>query len=466
MNFTLWIIIVIATCVVWLAVNQTAFHDLLSPFNLLLPAWIFPLLLRLLHLSRAERPWELKTLLLVGWATLAMAAISLGASRALPRDKSLRGRNVFQRVIVLLNQPGFSSYLVVCFLLGAAGLIYNEFVTNPIGIPMLTYLANPDIPREPNWQWTGEALWPLSIPAFTLTPLLYLKSKIVRGWMAKLAFLGLALFYPLVEIVKMSRSECIYGLTGLALVEYYYRVGTMPPAGKRRLNLKGKLRTVSLIVVVGLLALTSATLFQGIRSNRAMSTFATSLGMSVDLPEPYVSTVVEVYAYFALPQENFSNFLNNFPSSLNFGVGGLRPIYSALGQGSKVRAKLDEINFDKYLEILPVNTYPFLVSLYAESGWVGVVVFPALYAIFINYLYLRFRARSGVEMTVTYIVFFSYCWVWLFSNQNFTGIQYFLYAGAIYPIVFVFRVLAKRLKSRPKVTHPPGNILLDPKSST
>ena len=455
MNPTYWFIVVLLTVVLWLKVNQWAFDDLMSPFNLLLPAWILPLMLKLLSLSRAERPWEPMTLFLITWVTVALTVTSLVASLFLPRRKSASWDHVLGKAIELLSRRSFSVYLVLCFAGGAVALVYNEFDTNPVGIPMFTYLNNPDISRDPNWQWKGESLWPLSVPAFTLTPLLYLKFRIVKGWCAKAWYLGLALFYPAVELLKMARSEVIYGLTGIVMMEYYYRKRMNAKVRKPPMDLKNKVRAIVLAALVGFLALVSANQFQQIRATRPMSTFANSLGMEVDLSGPYASMVVEFYAYFALPFENFSNFVNNYSPTAKPGVGGLRPFYSALGMGNVARGRIKEVDFDKYLEILPVNTYPFVVSLYAEFGWLGTMVFPVIYAGALGFLYVRFRSRSRIETMVLYVIFLSYCWVWIFSNQNFTGAQYYLYAVIIYPLMLVYRLIVRR-RARTGLRAPGG----------
>ena len=449
MSLYAWIPLVAAVASCWLLLNRWAFRDLMSPFNLLLPCWIFPLLLTMLHLSYKERPWSTETLLMIGWTTIAMATVSFGASQFLGRRREIWPPSSFGVMVNFLRRRSVTVALLLWYLFGITATIYNEFITNPIGIPVLTYLRTPDISREPYWQWKG-SLWMLSIPAFTLTPVFYLKFKIETRRLPKLMFLAIAFSYPLLEILKLSRSECIYGLSTILLVHYYYQKRTGGPSRKLRRPLSGFFRTLGIAAVVVLLALGSATLFQQLRGNRPMAKSSRGLQIKTDLPEPYASTVDEIYGYFALPFENFSNLVNNYHGGTNLGVGVLRPLYSIVGLGRIPREEIESIDFDQYFLMLPVNTYPFLSSIYAESGWAGILIAPLLYAIGINFLYLVFRLRPTIEMLVLYTTMVSYCWLWVFSNQNFTGVQYYLYALAIYPImqsIAIFRA-PRQLRTR------------------
>src|SRR5882724_7305679 len=444
MDPVLWLLLVVMVILSWLKINQWLFNDFLSPFNLLLPAWVLPLLLKLLRLSQAERPWRDETILMIGWATLSLGVVSLAPAFLLRSKRNFWQGQVWRNLATLLQRRGVTVVLSLWFAIRAVAVIYNEFVTNPVGIPIITYLRNPDISRDPYWQWKGESLWFLSIPVFTLTPVFYLKFKIATSRGRKLLFLGAASFYPLVELVKMSRSECIYALSSIALMEYYYRRSIQRGRKRNRLGFKTVMWRLVFVGTMATAALFSATLFQQIRANKPMLTSAKSMAMVVDFPEPYASTVVEVYGYFALPFENFSNFVNDYPGGWNLGVGALRPVFSATGWGGTVRGRLENINFDKYLEMLPINTYPFLASIYAEAGWVGILLAPPFYAAVVGFIYLRFRTRPNLEILVLYTTVISYCWLWMFSNQNFTGVQYYLYAAAIWPIHLSLRALRSR----------------------
>jgi hypothetical protein len=161
------------------------------------------------------------------------------------------------------------------------------------------------------------------------------------------------------------------------------------------------------------------------------------LGITLDLPEPARSVVVEVYGYLALPFENLSNFLNDYPGGWHPGVGVLRPAYSVLQLGQIPRDELDAIDFP--LLVLPINTEPFIAVVYAESGWLGVLVAPILYAAMVNLIYYRFRKRPTFVATMTYVAT-PISWLWMAMNAEFTDVRYYFYL--IYPSFLFVQYLA------------------------
>jgi hypothetical protein len=365
---------------------------------------------------------------MVVWATLALTTISFCGSALLRKNLKNDGGMRFRYVIYELSSRRLSLVMLAMFAIASVAFIYNEFISNPVGIPLITYIADPEISRDPNWQWKWGSFWMLSIPVFAFTALLYLKARTEKRFTKKGLLLVGASFYPVMELLKMSRSDCIYGLTCILFAEYYYRKSLRQSGKKKKTSLRRILQGSAVVALIGGAALVSASVFSEIRGSKPMSAYAEKLGMSVELPDPYASVVVETYGYLALPFENFSNFVNSYPGRENLGVGVLRPIYTALGLGAIPRSELQDIDFDKYLEMLPINTYPFLATIYAESGWIGIMLAPIFYALMINYLYLRFRLAPSITSFSLYSIMASYCWLWMFCNQNFTGLQYYLYA--------------------------------------
>jgi oligosaccharide repeat unit polymerase len=439
----LWGMLMILVCGVWLLTNRILFNDLFSPFSLLLPAWILPLGLKALGLSLSEKPWALQTQLILAWTTFILTAVSLFTGFVLLQKRGRRHPVTLDKMIQEIGNRRTFAMICGVFFIGSLAFIYNEFITNPVGVPMLTYIQNPDISRDPNWQWKWGPLWPLAIPVCAFTPLLYLRAKIEPRRIWRYSFYGAAAFYPFMQLLKMSRSECLYAIVSVVLVEYYFRRQMSPVVGWRA-RLGTFWRKVVLVCLAIGLAVISATFFQQIRGSRPMSSNSATMGMDLDLPEPYLSTLVEIYGYFALPFENFSNFVNGFEPKLHLGVGLLRPAYSVLGKGEIARANMAAIDFDKYLEMLPINTYPFLASIYAEGGWVGVLIAPTVIALFVNLLYFRLRISPSLGSLSAYTMIISYCWLWIFCNSNFTGIQYYLYAFCFTVCIFMMSLIVMR----------------------
>ena len=422
MHIGIWLALALALTGIWLALNHVLFHDIFSPFALLLPTWILPIFLTLTNLSDKVNPWQGETILMLVTMTLIVASISLGSSLPLSKRSKKWDQSAFSDLLARINSRAFTNVLISVHIVGVGGLVYNELVTNPVGIPMLAYLRDPDLSRDPNWLWKGGATWFLSLPAFALGPFLYLKFRTARGILLRMLYFSMSISYPFVELIKMSRSECIYAVTALGMAEYYFRKHTIQTR-VRSFKLWQRLLVVSVLVV---LAIASSTIFSKIRSTRSFSEMGDMMGITVDLPEPFASTVMEFYVYFGLPFENFNNLVNNYPGGQNLGVGGFRPLYSITGGGRVVRDKLAAINMDGYLEMLPANTYPVIAYLYLEAGWLSVIIFSILYSLGINGLYVQFRKRPTATSAIAYMLPIPFLWMWMFSNSNFTGIQYYL----------------------------------------
>jgi hypothetical protein len=441
MSLYAWIPLVAAVASAWLLLNRWAFRDLMSPFNLLLPAWILPLLLKALHLSSKEQPWSSRTVIVLAWVTFALAAVSLFSGFLIrPRERS-RQAAVFEGARGIASQRLFQQLTLFWSLLGIAAYFYFEFVTNPIGIPILSYLKDPYISREPLWQWGKDIrLWPLPAMAMANVPVLYFISLCETGRLKRALFLSLALIYPLAALAKMSRVDAVTAVMSMVLVRYYFRMygGKTASSAPRRPSLARRTayRAALALIIAGAI-IGSATTFSLIRGNRTMGDLSGRLGITLDLPEPARSVVVEVYGYLALPFENLSNFLNDYPGGWHPGVGVLRPAYSVLQLGQIPRDELDAIDFP--LLVLPINTEPFIAVVYAESGWLGVLVAPILYAAMVNLIYYRFRERPTFVATMTYVAT-PISWLWMAMNAEFTDVRYYFYL--IYPSFLFVQYLA------------------------
>jgi len=441
MSLYAWIPLAAAVTSFWLLLNRWAFRDLMSPFNLLLPAWILPLLLKALHLSSKEQPWSTETILLLAWVTFALAAVSLFFAFLIkPRERS-RQVAVFDGARSIARQKLFQGLTLFWFLLGIVSYFYFEFVTNPIGIPILSYLKDPFVSREPLWQWGKDIkLWPLPAMALANVPVLYFISLCETGRLKRALYLSLALIYPLAALAKMSRVDAVTAVASLVLVRYYFK-RLCPDAAsgthRRTSLLKRTAYGAALVLIIAGGVIASATVFNEIRGNRTMGDLSRRLGITVDLPEPGRSVVVEVYGYLALPFENLSNFLNEYRGGWNPGVGILRPAYSALQLGQIPRDELDQIDFP--FQLLPINTEPFIAVVYAESGWLGVIVAPILYSAMVNFIYLRFRKRPTFVATMTYIAT-PISWLWIAMNAGFTDIRYYFYL--LYPAFLLLQYVA------------------------
>ena len=438
MNIGLWILLVGTISFFWLKLNKQLFNDFLSPFNLLLPTWVIPVLLTLLHLSTKEPVWHLDSILMISYTTLMLACISLLPYKLLKTSSAARENLSFQRMCMMVDSAKFTLLMNALYLAACVSVIYNELITNPLGgAPMLVFLLVPDISRDPGWLWKGD-FWYFSIPVFTLLPFYYIKVRMAMSKWKKFIYTGLMIFYPIVAVLKMSRSEIAFSVVGLALMQHYWK------KSKGKIIKKGiflrNLRTIAILLAV---AIISSTIFQQLRGDtEGFSDLndRVDMGFNINIPEPFASVTQEGYSYFAIPFHNFAYFVNNYDGGHYPGVGILRPLYSATGQGSGVQADIDKVNFDSYLQMFPANTYPFLNLIYVEAGWLGIFLAPIIIAGMVNALYVFFRLKRTFIATSLYFTMIAYQWIWLFCNGNFTGIQYYIFGlfSIVVMLMYVF----------------------------
>ena len=219
---------------------------------------------------------------------------------------------VFEGARRIARQKLFQGLTVFWFRPGIVSYFYFEFVTNPIGIPILSYLKDPNLSRDPLWQWGKDIkLWPLPAMALANVPVLYFISLCETGRLKRALYLSLALIYPLAALAKMSRIDAVTAVISLILVRYYFKRYTSDAVSstlRRPSLLKRAAYRAALILVIAGASVVSATVFQPqIRGNRTMGDLSGELGITLDLPEPARSVVVEIYGYLALPFENLSD---------------------------------------------------------------------------------------------------------------------------------------------------------------
>ena len=435
---------------VWIKVNKYAQRDFLSPFNLLLPFWIFPVLLCLLHLSELEPVWQTRTVLMVGYYTVVLTFVSLIIPSLLLREKR-KGKatpeRLFLEIVGVMRNRVFTSYLLLIFLAGAAAALYNEIISNPGGAALLAFTANPEMSRDVIWQTKGEGfLRYLSIPVTALGPLIYLRALIEPRKFKKLCFLAIASVYPVIALLKLSRSDLFNYCFGCVLIHCWWR--TYVHRVTRIANKKKELSfvqrsTIVLVILSGTFA--SSTVFQHIRSNTVgnsgVTQFAEKTGIHLELPQPLNAVVSEIYMYFALPFNNFAYFVNEYRGGSNLGTGLLRPIYSVMLQGKKTQEILDGLNFEADVNLhMLANTFPIMQWNYVEFGVPEVLIAPWIYGLMMSLIYSLLRRSPHIINLSLFCVMCSYQWIWMFCNCAFASIQFYLYGLFVIPFWYGYKL--------------------------
>jgi len=450
MNGYLWLLLAGGISFVWLGINKRLVGGFFSPFNLLLPFWVLPVLMCLLGLSSREPAWSPAALAMVIYYTVMLALVSLGIPLLFPerRDATVVGH--FLRFTAVVRSRPFTICLLGVFAFALAAAFYNEILSNPDGVALLKFTADPSASRDASWHTKGEGrLWLLSVPVATLGPLVYLRMLLARRLSTKCVLFLLTACYPLIALFKMSRADLFTFCFSCVLVHYWWRRENLMLLARKRLTVATTSpgQRVLLVGVLATVILISGTIFQRIRSDtgsEGVTKFADLTAIQVNLPPPADALVSEMYMYFAIPFHNFARFVELYPLQASPGVGLIRPLYSAALHGDDAKLRLEEIDLDSYLRML-VNTWPIITWNYAEFGYVEVLVAPVIYAAVASGIYVRLRSRPGIIPLVLYCVVIAYQWVWMFSNNNFTGVQFFLYSLFILPFLFLYFLVRRVL---------------------
>jgi oligosaccharide repeat unit polymerase len=428
----------VALIATWTRINRAAFGDALSPFNILLGAWAGPLALRGMHLSGQERAWPASTLVIMLSVTFLL---SFGVIILRPATRAVtpQQRAAFRRLLGELRQPPLLWLLGVVYAVAFLAYLYNEFLTNPVGIPVLAYLRDPTVALGNYHRWGKEqgrtiGLY-ISLPLQVLIPLWYLAYRANRGRRHARWFLAFVLAYPIMSLLKLSRSDMLFVAISIGMTEHYLRLFVEPERAFR--FTAGRIARYALLGIVAIVALNSLLLVRA-GFGAGGRGFADLIDLRIDAG-PLTSTIGEIYGYIAMPFENFANVLRLDLHGSYLGVGPTRPFFSLLGQSGLAEARMDHLDLDAVL-LYPINTYTFLTLIYVELGIAGVVIVPFLYALFIGALYRWFRYRPSLASLSLYLLFLP-CWIWLFVTNGFSVLSFYLNAAFVVALVIVERVL-------------------------
>ncbi|MBZ5526596.1 MAG: oligosaccharide repeat unit polymerase [Acidobacteriia bacterium] len=451
-NAWIWAVFIVAVALIWLKLNQRRFGDMLSPFNLLFFGWVGPLLLRGMNLSSLERPWSAGTCFLIGWTTVVLTGCSYFRKRVPGFEKESSRRMWRGGVIRVLEDPMVGRVVLATFAISFAAYIYNEFVRNPIGVPLIALHNDPTLLGEAFHVWgkpRESRSWGLyvSIPIYLESALLYMIGR-VRPKKDGKWWIMLSALYPIMSVLKLARTDLIITLTAFIVAEYYFDKfsagdGRREQSPVRIMKKYPYLCATLLTIFAGVLL---ATQFEQLRGGVLSSdAFQQVVGTDIHVYQPADNFLAEAYEYFAMPWENFESTYNTFSSTMRLGVGSFRPVFSLLGRGQAVDDLLDGIGFDPHTG--PANTYPFITLQYMELGVVGVILGPIVYALFVNAIYSRFRGKPNFLNFCLYL-HMPFAWMWLFSSFAFSGLHFYLMMVYLWGIDVYYRKYCIRRDSQ------------------
>jgi oligosaccharide repeat unit polymerase len=316
--------------------------------------------------------------------------------------------------------------------------LYVEFVTNPAGLVVLRYLTTTTIIEEPFHRWGKDSrAGVITGLLLILSPIFYLALRANHPRRAGWALLAAALAYPLMGVLKLSKSDFLVPALNILIVDYYYRKYALARAATKHLWVK-----LGVVILVSLILFYLSTALRiGIFIESSAESYASAIGFTLDAPTHVRESLAMVYGYTVLPFENFHRFLNSYSGGYHPGISFFRPLLSALGQGDTADAMISEIH---YVAVSPAaNTSTFLAALYAELGLYGLVLVPLIYGTFVNLLYVRFRRQPDFPRFFVYLCFV-YPWVWIFFFNGFSVLTFYINAAFVMLLAAAASILARR----------------------
>lgn len=433
MRYLLISLAILICFVIWSRVNRRLFTDFFSPFNLLFFGWILPLSVRGFGLSEFEQDWGTDFILILAWVTLCLIFTSLSVRLVMRARRFSAQHAVFARTVAVFQNRILLGLVGLLFAICFSFYIYGEFITNPVGIPLLYALRTGGTGGfAHHWGKYG----PFAVFTgllYVLTPMLYLGGRVNRRKSRKFMLLLLTTLFPIMAVLKLARVDLVAVGLPLVLVEYYYRHYMLPP-GPRRSWIKK-------YALVGLASLLVVSFFSGLVAIRSGTNDTYRIGDFVGFKleaGPLFEPLAQVYIYFALPFENLYRFYISYTGGYNWGMSVFRPFLSVTGQGDLADQIASQVDFNVMSGA--ANQSTFAAWVYAELGLLGLAVVPLVYGSLVNVLYARFRAKpNGVRFFV--YLNFTYPWLWLYVTNGFGVLSFYLNAVFILWLFLVYGVL-------------------------
>lgn len=440
----------------WTRINRSLFNDFFSPFNLLYFFWVLPLLLRGLNLSWLEMPWNYKTITAVSMVTLIFIVISLFPLLRKRRHKSFyEGRSFLAEMLRVFQDRRITLILLIVFLILFSIFIYVEFITNPNKFELISRIIGDLRAEDPSYYGWGknQGRSTLVSLANTLTsfllvlnPIYYLKARSSPKIPTKLLFFFIAFLTPTFGLIKLSKTDVMISMWGIVLAEYYYRRFSTVRNRRDTATIRNSI-VILLLLVIPVLAsfvLTATFRLADFGGGQYGSIYMEWIECKLEEPTEINSVVCLIYVYSAINFENVNRFVNSYQGGLNIGISFFRPILSIFTQGEIAEDMLSRIDFNT---LDPAVAGTFIILIFAELSWFGLLLVPIVYASLINILYNRFRTKPSFSRMFLYLNF-SFCWVFIFFTNPFDTLIFYTNAVFIVLLGHIFAVWRRRLLPR------------------
>lgn len=396
--------------------NRKFLGDFFSPFNLLLYFWVLPFLASYMMLSELQDGLTLDATLVIVSSTMILVGISMAPMYLLKGNLLIRpySNNCLEQI----QKGGW--IVIIFYFVTLAALYWAEFSDTQLAL--LQYLSGDATAADLHRYGKDSKLQIIAAGISVAGMLSFFIGINSESWTKRLIFLGLAIFVPILGVLKTSKSDVFIPVLIYSALVYYHFC-----SHKKRLP---KWPIILLMVILLLMIYMTTIRMDGVGYQGGYAKMI-EFDYSQNIGIPLNEILANIYGYFSLGFQNFSNYMLHGDNSLHIGTSLFRPFLSALMQGDVVRSL--DVSYDEwYIRLGPANVGTYLRDLYIEGGAVFCILGSIIYATLVNSIYIKFRMKGGVWMFI-YIAFL-FPWAWIFFQNAFSILQ--IYVNAFYAFVF------------------------------
>lgn len=398
--------------------NKRFLRDFFSPFNLLLYFWVLPFLASFMMLSELQDGLSLEATLIIAFSTAILICTSI-VPMFLLNGKPMTIRYTNDSLMLIRNGSGL---VVLFFLVTLMALYWAAFRE---GIPLLSYVMEDEtdsamylIGNNSKLQFIANGIYVAGMTSFFLG----INSR-ARG--SKLLFMGLAIFVPILGMLKASKYAIFNPILFYSVLFYYHS------RFKKVLINKW---SIILLILAGVL-MTAMTLIRvgGIESMVGYANLI-KFKYSDEIGYPLNEAIALIYGYMSLGFQNFSNYTGYGFDGFHVGQSMFRPFFSIAMQGELVSDLAGEAPFHVgHIISNAAITGTYLRDLYIEGGTLFCFLGSGIYAALVNGVYIKFRKMEGGMWMFIYIVSL-FPWTWIFFTNAFSVLTIYLNAFYVFAI--------------------------------
>lgn len=407
-------------------------NDILSPYNLLMFFWFAPFMFSFLTLSKYQTGLSFEAITIISVSTVILFSV------VIIFQKSLADYGDSEKVdISILNRQLTPVVVLLFYSMCLIALYFAEFKGREF--PLVSFILGSEqnsslhrYGKDSKLQFLAAGISVAG--AYCFSVFLCHRKKIVR-----ILFFLLAFSVPLFGLLKASKSDIFIPFIYYSSIFYYLRGWKIK---------KFAIKFFIIFIVVALfLATVTEIRVRGVGYAKPV-TYSDLIKYKniAFLPLPVNNLISIVYGYACLNFQNFSNYVDVDDGRLRLGTSFFRPFYSIIMHGDIANELLvPKSKWNFVSRSATVGT--FLRDLYMEGGAILCLIGSFIYSILVCLIYFKFKTKKNLVWLLIYANFM-FPWIWLFFQNAFSVLTFYLnafYIILIPIIVDVFTIKRARL---------------------